>query len=126
MRHAERHVGALGRHRQRAEQPHEMRIGDVIKYHEARVDRHRATGLVHRHGVRVPAGVVGGFENRELVIAVEKPGRAETGDTGADDCEAWHGKNDLEGSPEAENAGRVFDSDFCPEDNQEIEARSMC
>ena len=48
--------------------------------------------LVDGDGVRVSADIVVLLEDREVVVALEKMGAAETGDTGADDGEGRHGE----------------------------------
>jgi len=92
MADAEGHVGLLDRHLEFAEETREVRVGLVVEDHETGVDRQRASGagLGDGHGVGVSADVGVLLEERDVEVAVQEMGAAETGDPGANDGEGGH------------------------------------
>ena len=88
MRHAERHRRRLRGDIQFTEEPREQRIRHVIEDHEPGVHRQFAARFAHCHRVRVAAGVIVLFEDREIVMPVQKVRAAESRDAGANDGDA--------------------------------------
>ena len=66
--HAEAHIAIPRRDVQLLEQADEVRIGSIVEDHEARIGGVLAPERLERDGVRVPAHVVVGLENVDVVV----------------------------------------------------------
>ena len=85
---AEAHVRGLGGDAEAIEQPLEVGVVAVVEHDEPRVDVQRGVLLVDADGVRVPAGIRRGLEDRHVVpFAMQKMGGDEPRDPGSDDSD---------------------------------------
>ena len=87
MADGEGHRRLLRLDAQLLEKAAEVRIGDLVEHHEARVHRQRAAGagLGDVDGVRVAAGTVVAVEDRDVVVGTQEAETAKAAHAGADD-----------------------------------------
>ena len=83
--HTEAHIAIPRRDVQRLEQADEVGIGSIVEDHEARVGGVLAAERLERDGVRVPARIVIGLENVDIVVGGEEPGRKQPADARTND-----------------------------------------
>ena len=86
--HAETHVALLRGHAQFVHQRDEVRVGPVIEDDESGVDGVALALILDVVGMRVAADVAAGFEQRDVVLAMQVMRDDIAGNTAADDGDA--------------------------------------
>ncbi len=81
---AEAHVAVLPGHAEFLHQCHEVRVGSFVEDDEACVHGHGAAIVGDVNGVRMPADVIVGLEDRYVVLAMQQAGSYHTRYAGPD------------------------------------------
>ena len=90
MLHAERHRRGHRLDAELAEQTSQVRIRDLVEHHESGVDWHRASVLIDRDRVRVPARVLVAVEQGHVEVAMQEVPASKSGDAGSNDGDGRH------------------------------------